>query len=74
MACKMNEDRIKLMHKLFGIDEKHICKTCENLITVRTNKSYNKCICYGKHVQMLQIGDKNGLHVGCITKNMTVCQ
>ena len=48
MACKMSKDRIKLMHKLFGIDEKHICKTCKNLITAKMNRSYNKCICYGK--------------------------
>lgn len=40
-------DRIKLMHKLFGIDEEHQCKTCCHLKKRTMKRSYNKCEAYG---------------------------
>lgn len=42
-------DRIKLMHKLFGKDPEHRCKTCDHIVCYHHNgKNFWKCKSYGE--------------------------
>lgn len=43
----MAKRKIELMYTLFGWDEQHQCKTCDNLLKEVGNRTYYKCLCYG---------------------------